>query len=408
MVLSLALDRASIRRKDIDGRMHVALNPIAKANVCPYLGSEIPDYEALGLDPDKVYMLYRDPEELARGAHTFNNIQVLARHKPVNAEDPAKEIIVGSTGTDALWGEPYLLNTLVIWDQEGIDLIESEEAKEISPGYRYRADMTPGEYEGLHFDGVMRDIVGNHIALVPEGRQGRDVVVGDSQLEIAPVKLKNRTQLMMHGAISALVLPKLAQDAQVDLTGALKGIDKTNGKTKIPAVVAAITTLTKGKLAEDATLDGLAASVTLALDADKDDEEMAEDEDDEDKEDIAEDEDDPENGLTKPAMDAAIAAGVKSAVAKVEAIHEAKRDVEPVIGLVTVTQDSAASVYKLALDHMKVDLADVPPAAYRALFRSLAPKVGETQAAPTVALDAAGGLKSFNERFPEAVKLKGR
>ena len=39
--------------------------------------------------------------------------------------------------------------------------------------------MTPGDYQGEPYDGLMRDIVGNHVALVREGRAGADVVVGD-------------------------------------------------------------------------------------------------------------------------------------------------------------------------------------------------------------------------------------
>jgi hypothetical protein len=45
----LAFDRATVRTHDHDGRLHVAIAPISKANGCPYLGSEIPYAEALGL-----------------------------------------------------------------------------------------------------------------------------------------------------------------------------------------------------------------------------------------------------------------------------------------------------------------------------------------------------------------------
>jgi hypothetical protein len=45
--------------------------------------------------------------------------------------------------------------------------------------------MTPGvSPQGEKYDGVMRDIVGNHVALVKEGRAGADVVVGDSKLQL--------------------------------------------------------------------------------------------------------------------------------------------------------------------------------------------------------------------------------
>ncbi len=174
----LAFDRASARTIDRDGRMHVAVTPISKANVCPYAGREIPG--SLGLNPDGIYRLFRDPEELARAVPTFNRLPVLSRHVPVTALDHRPELVVGATGSEARFSSPYLLNSLVIWTAAAIDGVESGRQRELSSAYRYRADMTPGSIGGEAFDGVMRDIIGNHVALVPEGRAGADVVVGDA------------------------------------------------------------------------------------------------------------------------------------------------------------------------------------------------------------------------------------
>ena len=177
-----AYDRAaSARTYDVDGRLHVARSNISKANVCTYNGSEIPDSQSLGLDPNRVYKLLRDPKELESAAATFNNIPVLSQHVPVSAEDHQPDLVVGSTGTDAEFVVPYLTNSLVIWSQDAIDAIESEAQKELSCAYRYTADMTPGTYMGRSYDGVMRGIVGNHLAIVPEGRAGSDVVVADGR-----------------------------------------------------------------------------------------------------------------------------------------------------------------------------------------------------------------------------------
>ena len=68
----MAFDRQSARSIDADGRLHVSKTNISKANVCPYFGREIPNWQELGLDGDKVYRLYRDPEELAKGEVTVN------------------------------------------------------------------------------------------------------------------------------------------------------------------------------------------------------------------------------------------------------------------------------------------------------------------------------------------------
>jgi hypothetical protein len=181
--LVLAADEAN-RMFDLDGRMHVNVTNISKANVCDYLGNEIPDYEKLGLDRNKIYKLLRDPDELRKAAPTFNGIQVLMRHVPVSAEDHQPWDIVGTTGTDAVFEEPYLKNSLVLWAQRAIDAVESEDQKELSSAYHYKPIMQAGFYEGEKYDGRMIDLVGNHVAIVREGRAGKDVCVEDSLVNL--------------------------------------------------------------------------------------------------------------------------------------------------------------------------------------------------------------------------------
>lgn len=180
---SIALDRASVRRVDEDGHLHVSLTPISKANICPYFGREIPGFARLGLDPDRVYKLLRDPKELEKAAETFAGKPLLMDHKPVSADDHPKQRTVGSIGNQVVWKSPYLMAPLSVWDGDAIRGIQNDTQRELSSAYRYDADMTPGTFEGEPYDGVMRNIRGNHVALVREGRAGPDVIVGDSALK---------------------------------------------------------------------------------------------------------------------------------------------------------------------------------------------------------------------------------
>jgi hypothetical protein len=189
--VTLALDKGSVRSYDDFGRMHVAVANISKANVCPYLGEEIPDFDKLGLDPKKVYQLLRDPKELEKAAPTCNGIQLMSKHIAVASDDPQKEVVAGSTGTDGVFKTPYLQNSLTVWDKEDIANIENGSIKELSCGYAYTPDMTPGVYEGESYDGVMRDIVFNHVALVVEGRCGPSVAIGDSAESVLWSVLEN-------------------------------------------------------------------------------------------------------------------------------------------------------------------------------------------------------------------------
>lgn len=180
----MALDRgsagASMRTKDVNGRMHVRDCRISKANICPYLGSEIPNATALGLDPARVYDLYRDAQALQDAVPLFERIPLMIVHVSSTAGEPNKEKIVGAVG-NVRWQAPYVVADLTIWDQEGIDAVESEKQQELSPGYNYTPIMTTGVHEGRHHDGSMTKIIPNHLALVDIGRTGPDVAVNDSQ-----------------------------------------------------------------------------------------------------------------------------------------------------------------------------------------------------------------------------------
>lgn len=252
--IQLALDRSSVRDKDNEGRLHVAMTNISKATVNPYRGKEIPDSERLGLDPERIYQLLRDPDELEKAAATFNGIQVLKKHVPVSAEDHKPYDVVGTTGTDAMFESPYLKNSLVIWAADAIADIESEAKKELSCGYRYRAEMTPGNFDGMHYDGVMRDIVGNHVALVKDGRAGPDVVVGDSRENL--MSKPTRLAAVALRLTARTLIPVMAMDAKLPpLMPLFKDLTSKNFKTKKTEIVAALTK--DVKLAKDASLEGV-------------------------------------------------------------------------------------------------------------------------------------------------------
>jgi hypothetical protein len=357
--LVLALDKSS-RSYDVDGRLHVAVSNLSRAAVNGYFGKEIPDHESLGLDPDKIYQLLRDPDELAKAADTFNNLPLLDRHTPVSADKPEKERIVGSTGTDAEFKKPFLRNSLVIWAADAIAGIESKEQTELSCGYRYTPDMTPGVYEGTPYDGVMTNIIGNHIALVELGRCGRDCVVSDAD----PFDPTQEKQPMTKEELLAAV-QKLAQDTAIDPKGLAK---------------------------------------MLAGDAEPDKDETAEDED-EDKKACDEDEDeDDKKAMDSAAFDAAISKAKSdtenATIKRLNAIRQAEKDVQPIIGEVTA-MDSAEAIYKLAIDHLGIDVTGVHASAYPALIKMHK----EKSTKPVIAHDAAAA-SDFATLFPTAAKLK--
>lgn len=181
---TLAFDKGSVRSVDENGFLHVKISPLTRVQVAPYYGKEIPGWRSLGLDPDKIYKGYRPESELKKATtiESINGIPIQLRHHPDFAEDPAKDTRIGATGTDGKYASPYLMNSLHFFDKKARDLIESEALRELSLAYRYKPDFTPGKTEdGQEYDFIMRDISGNHLALVEQGRAGHEVLVFDSK-----------------------------------------------------------------------------------------------------------------------------------------------------------------------------------------------------------------------------------
>ena len=414
--MKLAFDR-SARRIDADGRLHVDRSHISKAAVNPYYGKEIPGYEALGLQPDAVYRLFRDPVELERGAPTFARLPILSEHVPVTVDAPRPDLVVGAIGSEINFTPPFLDADLCVWDATAIAGIETDKVRELSCAYRYVPVMESGEYEGQPYDGRMTEIQGNHLALVEVGRAGSDVVVADRNpfiLKESAMKMSKLGKalfaalcaaspvLAADSALPALVgsanrktfNPKdvkaklLALDADLDpnqldnVIDALLDVEQDPKPVETPAAAVdespadKLRALLAGKV-DDATLE--AACGLLAT--------PAADEKPDDK------------GMKKEEVDAAMDAYGNKLRAEMREANEARADVRQVVGDV-IGMDSAAEIYGFALDHLKVDRKGVEgAAALRALFKV----ASANKPAPVhVAQDSAG----LAAKFPGAARFR--
>ena len=415
------------RTYDNVGRLHINRSHISKACVNPYYGREIPGWEALGLDPDKIYYLLRDPEELKKGASTFERIPILSKHVPVSAKDLPTELIVGSVGSDVEFLYPYLDADTSYWDATAIAGIETDQVREHSCAYHYTPVMSPGIFEGVHYDGVMTEIKGNHLALVEAGRAGSEVLAADSKLGELPMKQtklgkaltvalttafpKLGAKLAMDSSLPTLKLIGEARHTTFDKAEATKQIlalDAEAPKEQVKAVMDALVDVddpepTKkenegeeepakdckecgGKDSKHAK-DCKMGKDKAAKDAEEDDEE----DDDKEEKKAAKDK---KGAKDKAAMDAAIDLKVDAFKVQLREADEARREVRPVVGEV-IAQDSAEQIYGFALDYMKVErkgVTGVP--ALKALF-TLA-KSHQAAPAPVIAADAA----TLTQRFP--------
>lgn len=371
-----AFDR-SFRERDVDGRLHVENCNISKANVCPYMGSEIPNAKELGLDPNTVYQLYRDAAELEASAPSYERVPLMMKHIAVSADAPQKYFVVG-TISNVRYRHPYLVADLTVWDAEAIRLIESGAQRELSCGYRYVCDVSPGTVDGVQFHARMRNIVANHVALVELGRAGSDVTVHD--------ELPQELSHMKIATLVAALAPFLATDAKPeDVTAGISALLATDKKAKDEKEAKeAEDKAAADKAAKDAKVEGEDED----LDVDAEDEEAEEAKKKAAADKAAKDK--------KPeAMDAAgVATLVADAIAANDALHVARREVEPILGV--VAYDSADKVYKAALDKLDISTDGIHVTAYPTLLKMAKDKA----AAPALANDGAGKIHSMSEAFP--------
>lgn len=379
-----AMDK-SARSYDRNGHLRVDKTIITKAAVNPYSGSSIPNWKELGLDPNKEYMLLRDPEELRKALPTFEGLQLLKRHIPVDASQPEKESTIGSIGTEiTMDDEGRVWSSLRVFDQEGINYIESRALGELSAGYAYTPDMTAGTWNGIPYDGIMREIHGNHVAIVERGRIGSDAIIADSiEGQLMTIKLKN-------GSLAKLQ-KQLGMDSLEDVK---KAVVAVHGSLALDA--------DDDKKAEDEDEDKKAEDEDIVEDSEEDDKKAK----DEDKQTQADKENESEamrlkarekreekdrDEDKKHAMDAAEVRG------SIMNIFKAGREVEPLVGAIALDGFSSDhEVYAYALKQKGVDTTGINTAGLAALVKS--------HKSPAVAMDSKPKSGKLSETTVKALK----
>lgn len=113
------------------------------------------------------------PESLA----SFAGKAITMEHPPVLLDsENTKNHSIGFTGTEVVYDNGFVRAVMTITDQEVIDKVMRGDVREVSAGYRVAYDPTPGVTDsGEHYDGIQKEISGNHVAIVRRGRGGPEV-----------------------------------------------------------------------------------------------------------------------------------------------------------------------------------------------------------------------------------------
>lgn len=398
--MTLAADAAGSRRHtDENGFLHVSRSHISREQVTEYLGEEVPDWEALGLVKDRLYQVYRPGEELAKAAATCNGLPILWHHHHESADEPQVEHRIGSMGTDAVYEGGYLDNSLVFTVADAIAAIEDGSCRELSLSYFYDPDPTPGVWNGQPYDIIMRNIRGNHLALVETGRAGPSVAVADAAPKEGDMKKKTANdesveqqemeaaQEIKEGAETILSLHTRTPDGQI--VDIVEDEDKAAAIRRIVEQVAAEADLTPEQVEKLATRLSDVAYAPATGDGDptpaaEDDDPSDQLETEAEKKAFADGVKYAERLLKKPderekldreheaeGMERKLKAAEDSALKRMQAISDAKDTVRPWVGEVraNLAQDDAANIFGAALDALGVDRRGTPRQAWEGMFR---------------------------------------
>lgn len=170
------------REFDTNGYMEIKGNPLSKVGVFQYLGKSI---GIPGLDPEGIYNVYRPEAELSSEEciNSFKLLPWVDEHDMLGSTDdgllaPEEKGVQGVVGENVYFEDGYLRGNIKLFSESMSNDID-EGKEELSCGYRCKYQVAVGEFEGQEYDIIQTDIRGNHLALVDQGRMGREVAVLD-------------------------------------------------------------------------------------------------------------------------------------------------------------------------------------------------------------------------------------
>jgi hypothetical protein len=169
------IDAAAKVNVTADGYL-TATPRVARTGIQLYLGSEV------GVADKQVVRIYRPPEEVFNtdSMHTF-------AHKPMTDDHPPqpvtsknwKQFSRGQVGDEVARDGEFIRVPMVLMDHGLVTKVQNGKA-ELSVGYTCDLEMTPGiTADGQEYDGIQKNIRVNHIAVVDQGRAGKQARIGD-------------------------------------------------------------------------------------------------------------------------------------------------------------------------------------------------------------------------------------
>lgn len=210
------------------GFLHAKNVPIARVGVFPYRTVN-----------DDIVMEAKLPTELLSDStvESANSKPITDGHpSQLVTADNSKELMKGFTAENAHVDGDMVKVDMTITDASLIKEI-GDGKEELSIGFKTEVVPVQGEYQGVHYDSVQRNIQINHVAVVDKGRAGHSVrITGDS----AEMMIKDKgesmetTKVMLDGANITVALADADQVAKsnTDLADLKKQLADAQAKVK--------------------------------------------------------------------------------------------------------------------------------------------------------------------------------
>ena len=240
----------------------------------------------------------RPPEEVFNheSLETLRMAPLVDNHPMENGEaikvtaENAKELVIGTLGTEIDYDAYRVYAPITIQTADEIAAVKAGK-RALSCGYTFERDEKSGNWMGVDYDVIQRNIKYNHVAIVDRGRAGDDAVmqldganqpVGQlikpnpsqkektmSKISIDSVEVEVDANVAAH--VSTLQTKLTAQaDAAKEVQSALQGqldseLDKSKSlQAQIDGIPALVETAVNARLALVSQADGLGVKVTVA------------------------------------------------------------------------------------------------------------------------------------------------
>jgi uncharacterized protein len=267
---------SSKRVKTGDGYLYAPGHLARAGNVQAYRAHEL----GLDGDPNRIVRLFRPPEEVF-AVDAIKSFEA----GPVTLDHPAEGWVTAKNWRTLSRGEAvgiaqdgeHLAGELRVRDEEAVKAIETRDKEQLSAGYAFDLDPTAGTSpKGEAYDGIQRNIRGNHFAIVGAARGGTTCRIADEQPKERTMSTRKiaadglppfEIDELAAGAIEKHI-QTLAQDRDAVIKDFSDAVD--SHKAKLAAKDAELTSTKTALTAKDTEIATLKAELATAKAVDVD------------------------------------------------------------------------------------------------------------------------------------------